>query len=269
MNSTYCFWSVAEGDYAEMMKAAVRSARQQGVFKDFHLWTDRAIPEAICHEAGQFDKSCYLFELELLARQVSKLRYDYFIWIDADPCFVRRPGNVLRVLRGAPIHASLESDAGSPRALRPDWWGCPLPSYAQLVGARGVQSNSIFNVNAGFWIVHHDVIDTVCGLASDFWQFARKNGFTFTEAAPLAYATHMLCGNPHLHTLRHFTDLWASDWQGFFRDGLPDGQPWWFVDYFTYEKVPVNPAIVHAMRSKNALTAAGGRPLPLFDLVGR
>ncbi|MBM3883526.1 MAG: hypothetical protein FJ387_28115 [Verrucomicrobia bacterium] len=38
---------------------------------------------------------------------------------------------------------------------------------------------------------------------------------------------------------------------------MPDGQPWWFVDYFSGERFLVSPAIVHAMRSKEALAALG------------
>ena len=66
----------------------------------------------------------------------------------------------------------------------------------------------------------------------------------------------MLCGNPYVHTLRATADLWASDWTGRFADVLPDGSPWMFVDYFTGKETEVNPAIVHAMRSKPALIAA-------------
>ncbi|MBM3883021.1 MAG: hypothetical protein FJ387_25435 [Verrucomicrobia bacterium] len=259
MSVTYCYWSVADGDYAEMLKTCVRSARRALVFRDFHLWTDRNIEGATCHPAGEFDKGCYLFKLEFLRQHVSKLKYDYFVWLDADTYFVRPPGDLLRVLHGAPLHASLESDACARHNVRTSWWDCPLETYARFMRAGGVRSAAVFNVNAGFWIVQRDVIDTFCTLCFDFWEFCRKHGVTFTEEAPLAYATHMLCGNPYLHTLRTTWDLWASDWTGFFRDQLPDGDPWWFEDYFTGEKFPVNPAIVHAMRSKQALVAAAQR----------
>jgi len=122
-----------------------------------------------------------------------------------------------------------------------------------LMRFKGVRSKAIFNVNAGFWIVHHDVIDRFVELALEFWEFCRKAGFTFTEEPPLAYATHMFCGNPYAHTLRETADLWASDWTGNYADKLPDGREWLFTDYFTREQIPVNPAIVHAMRSKRAL----------------
>jgi len=32
---------------AEMMKSVVKSARQAGVFKDFHVWSDRPIEDTI------------------------------------------------------------------------------------------------------------------------------------------------------------------------------------------------------------------------------
>lgn len=42
-----------------------------------------------------------------------------------------------------------------------------------------------------------------------------------------------------------------------FMDRLPDGRPWTHTDYFTSRTRTVNPAIVHVMRSKEALVRAG------------
>jgi hypothetical protein len=243
-----------------MFAATVRSARRVGVFKDFHVWSERPVPDTIHHPAAPFDKQHYLFKLRFLRDEVSRLDYDYFIWLDADTWFTRHPGDPLRVLQGAPVHASLESDACAAGNQRPDWWNCPLPRYAQLMRSMGVQSRAIFNVNAGFWIVNRDVIGTFCQVCLEFWAEAQRQGFTFTEEAPLAYATHLLCGNPYLHTLRASADLWASDWTGHFKGRLPDGLPWFFVDYFSGQRFPVNPAMVHAMRSKEALMAVGAAP---------
>lgn len=255
MKDRYCFWSVVDGPYAPMMASVIESARRVGVYKDFHIWTDRPIPGAVCHRARRFSKRHYLFKLHFLRREVRRLRYEYFVWLDADSWFVRDPGDVLRVLRGAPVHASLESDACDPRNVRPDWWGCSLKNYVTLMRFRGVHCRSVFNVNAGFWIVHRDVIDTFCDLCLDFWHFCKKAGYTFTEEAPLAYATHLLCGDARRHTLRETADLWASDWTGVYAGRLPDGEPWPFVDYFNEEVYQVNPAIVHAMRSKEVLVS--------------
>lgn len=259
MRTTYCYWTVADGDYAEMMKTTIRSARRVGVFKDFHVWSDRQVEGAINHPAGKFDKPGCIFKLTFLREAVQKLNYDYFVWLDTDMFFVRNPGDVLRVLQGSPVHVSLECDLCSPLNQRPDWWGCPNAKFASLMRAKGVCSRAIFNCNGGFWIVHHDVIETFFQLTFDFWHFCRDNGHIFTEEPLLSYALHMLCGNPYEHTLRQTADLWASDWTGCFRDVLPDGQAWWHIDYFTGEKIPVNPAIVHCMRSKAALVAEAAK----------
>ncbi len=263
MNARYCYWSVVDGTYATMMESVIASARMVGVFKDFHIWSDREVKGAITHRVHGFDKDNYLFKLNFLRDRVRKLNYDYFVWIDADSWFVRNPGDPLRVLQGSPVHASLESDATNPDNKRDEWWDCSLKNYITLMRFKGVRSHSVFNVNAGFWIVHTDVIDTFCRLAFEFWEFAKQAGYIFTEEAPLAYATHMLCGNPYIHTLRATSDLWASDWAGHFNNRFPDGKPWDFIDYFALKAFEVNPAIVHAMRCKGALVArALGKPLP-------
>jgi hypothetical protein len=36
---------------------------------------------------------------------------------------------------------------------------------------------------------------------------------------------------------------------------LPDGEPWIFKDYFTFEELEVNPAIVHVVGSKDLMVA--------------
>jgi len=91
----YCYWSLATGDYAKMFAATIRSARQCGVFKDFHVWSDQVVPGAICHEAGPVQRWGCLFKLTYLRDAVSKLDYEYFVWLDTDTWFVRNPGDVL------------------------------------------------------------------------------------------------------------------------------------------------------------------------------
>ncbi len=254
---TYCYWSVGDGEYADMLRSTVRSARAVGVDTDFHIWADRAIDGAVVHPLTSFGNrwGC-LFKFDFLRDRVRALDYDYFIWLDADTYFVRNPGDVLRVMHGSPVHATLECDAVSRRNTRSDWWDCPLLMYVWLMQMKGVRSRSIFNVNGGFFIVHREAIDTFCRLAVEFLEFCRAYGYVFVDEVPLAYVTHMLCADPFPHTLSATSDLWASDWTGCYQDRLPDGQPWTTTNYFTGEPMTVNPAIVHAMRSKAAMVAS-------------
>lgn len=254
----FCFWSVADGAYASMMAACIHSARRAGVTTDFHVWTDRPVAGAICHPSGQYEHRNYFFKFDFLLKMIT-LPYDYFIFLDADNYFVRHPGNLLRCLRGAPVHVCLESDCTRPDNIRPDWWGCLLPDYVQLMRDCGVRSRSIFNTNAGFWIVHRDVVQRVVELATEFQNISAQRGYNFTEEAPLAYVGHMLMGNPYIHTLAETTDIWASDWTGVFAGRLPTDEPWHFIDYMNDSPILVNPAIVHCMRSKEALIEAGSK----------
>lgn len=257
MKPNYCYWSVVDGDYSWMMAAVIKSARQVGVFRDFHVWSDRPVAGSIHHPCGQFDKWGCLFKLFFLRDAVQKLDYEYFIWLDTDSWFTRNPGDPLRMMQGSPLHIALEGDLTTPENRRRDWWDCPNDRFVGLMRQRGVRSRHVFNVNGGLFIVHRDAIDTVYRLAFDFWQFSKTQGFTFNDEPLMAYAMHMLCGDPYRHTLRTSMDFWCSDWTGVFLDELPDSRPWTFTDYFTEERLTVNPAIVHAMRSKRALIAAG------------
>jgi hypothetical protein len=263
MKGRYCYWTVVDGEHAWMAQSLVHSARRAGVFTDFHVWTDRPFAGAICHDAGRVEKEGCLFKLTFLRDAVRPLDYEYFVWLDADTWFVRHPGSIVSVLRGSPLHVTLESDLCREDSARRDWWGCPNHRMVELLRARGVRGRSVFNVNGGFFVVHRDAIETLFRLAYEFWQFGRGQGLNFNDEPLLAYAMQMLCGNPHLHTLRETAGVWASDWTGCFRDHLPDGQAWWFEDYFTREKIPVNPAIVHAMRSKAALLGAAATSAPV------
>ena len=252
---SYCYWSVADGDFALMAETMVRSARKAGVSTEFHIWSDQEIAGAVVHPIRRLKKDHYLFKLEFLRRHVIKLPHDYFVWLDADNYFVRDPGNILRVLGGAAVHASLESDFCGQNNIRPDWRGCPLPIYAHLMRSAGVRGKSIFNVNGGFWIVHRDAVAMFCELAFSFWEIGRRHGYIFTEEAPIAYATQMLCRNADAHQLRKWTDVWVTEWRGVFGKRLPNGQPWIFKDYFTFEQLKVNPAIIHAVASKDLMIA--------------
>lgn len=254
-DASFCYWSVATGRHGQMMTTCIASARRAGVREPFHVWTDTPVAGAECHPAGQFSLDDYWFKFDFLQR-MRELPFEYFVFLDADSLFVRNPGDIVAQTRGAPVHVALECDCTRLGNHRAEWWNCPLPEYVRLMHECGVRSRSVFNTNAGFWIVHRAAVPTVIQLASEFREHALKAGYRFTEEAPLAYVGHMLMGNPYAHVVEHNPDVWASDWTGVFATALPDGSPWLFTDYLDGHQVELNPAIVHCMRSKSALFAA-------------
>ena len=105
---TYCYWSVATGPYAGLMERCVASARSAGVFKEFHVLTDRPIKGAESYEAYEVELTDKLFKLVYLKAAISKLNFDYYVWVAADTVFRRNPRNLLACLGRSPIHVPLE-----------------------------------------------------------------------------------------------------------------------------------------------------------------
>lgn len=260
MTNKFCYWSIGDGKHAEMLEAAVYSMLQVKIKENIHVWTDRYIPGTISHDAGSFNKDHYLFKLDILRNDVKKLFYEYFVFFDADSWFVRHPGDPTQLCATGPLHVSLESDCTNPDSKRGDWWDCPLNEYVRLMREKGVRSHAVYNCNAGFYVIHRNAIDSFHRLCMEFWNHAQKAGYTFTEEAPMAYAAHMMMADPYLHTLRNTSSMWASDWMAHFDDRIPTDEPWPFYDYMTMEPFTVQPAIVHAMRSKDALVRHGSNP---------
>ena len=74
------------------------------------MLTDRAIEGCECYDAQEVEKTDGIFKLIYLKAGMSKLLFDYFIWIDADSVFVRNPRNVLDSLGKSPIHVPLTTN---------------------------------------------------------------------------------------------------------------------------------------------------------------
>lgn len=242
-----------------MMETLIASARHVGLEEDFHVWTNGRVRGAICHRSGSFDKQSYMFKFRFLQEQVSCLDYDYFVFMDADNFFVRHPGEGAfdRLLRNNKWFAQLESDCTSSFVRREDWWGCPIRWYSLLMRYHGAIGKRIYNTNAGFWIVRREAINEFCTRGIAFFEFCRNelHLVNFTEEPAIAYLGHLV-EDPEQNTFDKTCAVWASDWVGHFKDRLPADEPWQFEDYMTGEKHRVNPAIVHAMRSKDAMIRA-------------
>src|SRR2546425_9793507 len=108
MIAKYCYWSVCDGAYGAMMENCVRTARNAGVFKEFHVLTDRPLEGCECYDACQFENERGLFKLHYLKVGMIRLNFDYFIWLEADTVFVRNPLDLLAPLGRSPIHVPLE-----------------------------------------------------------------------------------------------------------------------------------------------------------------
>jgi hypothetical protein len=232
-----------------MMEACVRSARDAGVFKDFNVMTDRPIPGCECYDSHKVEKSFGLFKLIYLKSAISKLNYDYFIWIDADSIFVNNPGSPLVAMRSSPIHAPLnEKLSMTPELLLED--GLTCKQLSALMQHHGL-TNPAYSSTSAFWIIHHDAIDTVYDLALEFFHKAKSEGSILQISSILGYAMQMLCGNPEAHRRRRNPDLWATDFHNVAPNSIEDDQQWRYRDMFCSDEQFINPGIIHVPRRKS------------------
>ena len=204
----YCFWTVAPDESAPAAAAMIASARRVGVFKDFHVWTDAAVPDAVCHAPGRFDPRDGLYRFTYLRDAVPALKYDHYVWLDPRTEFTRDSGSVVRVLRRAPEHVPLTFDLADPARAGEMWCGAPCGEMARRMREAGVNQRFVFAAHAGLFVVHREAVETVCNLAFDFWQRCERDGLRLPCEPLLAYAAQMICGDPRLHHVSHAADLW-------------------------------------------------------------
>ena len=255
MQKSFCYWTIADSDHGLMAKTMVKSARNCGVQEDFHIWTDLPhIDGAITHPCGNFDKTLYMFKFNFLKEHVSKLDYDYYVFLDADNYFVKNPGDLSHLMTNQKVFIQMENEISSPKVKRGDWWGCPVNQYKSLFEETGLIVDKIYNTNAGFWIVDRKYLEEFYNIALNFFFYAKSKGYTkLTEEVSLAFVGHCM-QHPETRTFDKTNYLWASDWTGVWSKELPKKDiSWEFEDYMTGEKHKVNPKIVHCMRSKQLL----------------
>lgn len=266
-----CYWSIAWGDYAYMVQALVSSFRQVGFKEDFVVFCDKKIKGATNFE---IDKSIELdqlqfFKFEYLKNKMKHMDYDLFVFIDADHFFVRAPTlSPLDLLKdNSPWHSFLESPINTAKTQRPDWWGIKNKDLTNYFRALGVISREIRNTNGGFWMCKKNFIEEACTLAKVSHIYLKEKGHSVPEEVSIGYISNYISADNSYRFSEKYLEYWGSDWTEAFKDKLPDGNKWNLVSYMTNENLLVNPAIVHAMRSKSALVEYGKNILDdiLFD----
>lgn len=243
MTPSYCYWSVATGAYGALMERCARTARQAGVFKQFHILTDRPLVGCECYDACQCDKADGMFKLHYLRVGMSRLSFDYFIWVDADTVFTRNPAEVLEPLGRSPIHVPLEVNL-STLAVDSTWRGVSVFRLGDLLRDAGIPNQPYLSQSA-FWILHREAIDEVYNLAFQFWNRTREAGVAPHVDFALGFAAQVLCANPEAHLVTAHPHVWASDDLGLLRSRPPGTGAWEWRHPIHSRAMTVRPAVVH------------------------
>jgi hypothetical protein len=252
-------WSVAWGDYRYMTQNLMDSIRKSGVDHDILTFSDEPLHGVISCEKDpsiQMDFKQY-WKFKYLTK-IAQLDYDLFVFIDSDHHFVRKPSkDFSEIIGDDPWHSFLESPINSPQTKRGDWWGVPNPAMTRLYRDFGISQDTVYSTNGGFWMCRKSFASHASNVAFLFNDFQRSKSLDLPEEVAVAVLSHMFSLDYSKRFHSSYLDIWASEWTGVLSDQVPVGEPWAFQEYMTHEKSIVNPAIVHAMRSKKALVDSG------------
>jgi hypothetical protein len=256
-NLKICYWSIAWGDYSYMLQTLIDSFHEFQIDGDFIAISDRELKNCINVNIDPnipLDLSNYMFKFDYLKKLVN-YDYDYFVFIDSDSIFVRKPAiSPLEFMKqGNPWHAFLESPINSNKTVRGDWWGVPNQKLEAYFRDLGVRCQEIRNMNAGYWVCKRNFINRAYTLGYECYNYFVNKGYRITEEIPMSYITNHICGDVSKHFHEKYFDYWASDWISVFLRVIPFDKEWEYESYMTGEKLTVNPALVHAMRSKPEL----------------
>ena len=252
-------WSVAWGEYRYMLQNLMNSIRSVGIEHDILTFSDQPLSGVISCE---MDKDIHLdgtqyWKFDYLTK-IAKLDYDVFVFIDSDHHFVRKPRlDFHELLAGDPWHSFLESPLNNSTTSRTDWWGVQNKDMVRLWRNFGVTQNTVYNTNGGFWVCKKEFAEHARKTVLLFKEFQSKEKLNLPEEVPIGVLSHMFSIDYRKRLHENLIDIWASEWTGVLKDKLPNGSDWEFVEYMTGKKMVVNPSVVHAMRSKNALVQSG------------
>jgi hypothetical protein len=252
-------WSVAWGDYRYMMQSLMGSIRESGVEHDLLTFSDEPLDGVMSLEMDTritMDFKQY-WKFQYLSR-LAELDYDLFVFIDSDHFFVRKPPKEFyEVIGSDPWHSFLESPINDPSTRRGDWWSVQNPEMVNLYRGFGVNQRTVYSTNGGFWMCRREFIPQAAAVGLAFRDYQKNLGLDLPEEVGIAVMSHMFSKEYTDRFHKNYMDFWASEWTGALQDRVPDGEPWQFQEYMTGTRSVVNPAIVHAMRSKKALVERG------------
>ncbi|MBI1839519.1 MAG: hypothetical protein HYR88_01540 [Verrucomicrobia bacterium] len=186
------------------MEQCALSARDAGVFADFHVVADAPISHCQCYRAQENPAADGLEALVYLKGGFSRLHQDYAVWIAPETRFLRPPHDLLSLLRASPIHVPLRAASRRPSDERGDDDG---PRFEAAMRKGGVR-NAIHQAAPAICIIRMSAMDAVFRLACEFAAVARASGLTPSLSNTLAYVMQMLCANPDKHRVQASPNIW-------------------------------------------------------------
>lgn len=193
---TYCYWSIALGKNAKSMETCIQSARKNGIWNVFEVLCKEEIKGANCYEYIEIDKQEEWEEVIYLETAISKLNYDYYVYIDPKTEFKGKPDGIVSNLKQAPLHLPIVGEEIN-------------PSVVKLYKEAGIY-NDTYMCQDTMYIVKRKAIQTVVKLIKEIKIIAKKRDQKIGKRIALSYAMQMLCADPKAHLGEAWDTIYKS-----------------------------------------------------------
>jgi hypothetical protein len=191
---------VGDHDTASIQEC-IESARKAGIYRPFQIMTDRELDDCDCYDAMSVDNPDGMNKPVYLKAAISRLSYDYFIWIEPSTRFQREPTDPLDALQGSPLHVPLCRTWPENKSHPTD------PTLRRFMTDSGLPSEPYFGTSA-FWIIQHQAIEPITSTAVGFWRKAIDQGLSVDVDAAMAFTMQLFCGDPRKHQWTENPELW-------------------------------------------------------------
>lgn len=257
-----CFWTVAWGDkYEKMANTLALSFKKFNYSGDLYIFSKNNITHATkTIHMSQFISDKYLFKISMLdiLYKETKNNYDYYVFVDCDSIFVKHNGRLYNFIESNKFTCFLEKNILACESWATQKRDTVIKAFEHLV--ESYEHNNYYSINGGFYSISSNEVSNFCTWALQSFGYLVTNGFNAVDEI-LISSYLMKC--IHKNELNNFFienwfDVYCIDSGGTFSGCVPTDKPFNFGDWFSNKEFPhrtwsVNPCLIHAPNSKDAL----------------
>lgn len=264
LKANFCYFTgTNRTNEKQIIETMIASARRSGVPEDIHVFSPVDIDGAVNYRIeatrswkNHFTKIDLLKELHDIVPQ-----YDYYVWLDTDTFFVRDPGTLKELIRDNKTWIAMESQLTDPNNKHHGWQYIERNHLVRWMQELGCGPEA-YGTNGGLWIVRSDAVDEFHHKGFELRaEIDRRAGRNIDDEVVLSILGQIMVPDPQNNQFETYKHIWVCDWNSQWSDAkgkLPDGSDWHQWDWLTGADMGmVNPAIIHAMRSKQLMGGSG------------
>lgn len=194
MQKSFCYWSIATGKHVEYAKNLVNTARSVGVKEDFHVITDvHVIESATTHVVDVYSTHKYMSKIDFLKSIISKLNYDYYVFLDPYSYFIKKPVDIITSCFQHDESVFIPKQIIDTKKYANQTL---IQKYQHIFTNNGIEVSGIKPIDLNYWIIKKDFVGTLCHIATELFDFGKQEQTIDHSEYPLLAYVGELYQNP-------------------------------------------------------------------------